>query len=76
MKLQNTEKHFSTQVHKFIVCFDNVEELIEHDGKRIRDLLTRLINQCELLSIVLISNRPIGILEKLENVIPEHIFLQ
>lgn len=62
-----SDKYFSSKEHKFLLCLDNVECLIEQNGENVRSFLTRLINSCKSLSVIVISVRPIGIMHGLTN---------
>ena len=69
------KKQYSKNDHKFLVVFDNVEDLIEHDGDNFCNLLSKFVTQCERVSVVLVSVRPLGILYNSEHVKTQHIFL-
>jgi len=47
-------------MRKFLLCIDNAEEIIEHDGKRFKQLVARIINECTNLSIIITSRKNLG----------------
>ena len=68
-------KHYSQHDQKFILCLDNAEDLINENRDEFRGLIMRLVNSCENLTIIIISSRPIGVINEPLNVLPETIFL-
>ena len=56
------KKHNSlaTQDKRFLLCFDNAEEAIEHDGTEFRNLLAELYDECDQLYVLVTTNQPMG----------------
>ncbi len=47
---------------KFLLIVDNVEDLIEHSAIDFKNLISKFLNECEDLSLVLTSRRSLGTL--------------
>jgi hypothetical protein len=54
---------FSNQVRKFLIIIDNAESLIEHDSKEFKDMLAKILNECQNLSVILTSRRGLNSLQ-------------
>lgn len=46
-----------------LVVFDNAEELLYHDRKGFREMITELITSCRCLKILLTSRITVGVLQ-------------
>ena len=51
------QKHKNQKEHRFLVCFDNAEELIIHRQSEFQEILAELYDQCPTLSIIITSNK-------------------
>ena len=57
LKLSNKTVRNSSGKMKFVICFDNVEELITHEGEKLRRFLSQLLTDCPNLHIVVTSSK-------------------
>ena len=56
-KLTNQSAKNSTGKLNFVLCFDNVEELITNEGEKFRKFLAVILNDCPNLRIVVTSSK-------------------
>ena len=57
MKLKDNKNRNVKDKPKFIVCFDNVEELVENEGKKFRKFLADILVDCPNLTIIVTSSK-------------------
>ena len=54
------QENIGSQTKKFLLCFDNAEDLITHKLEEFKMLLARLTDDCPNLSIIITSNKGMG----------------
>ena len=55
--------YFRAMDDQLLVVFDNAEELLYHDRKGFRELITELLNNCPCLKFLLTSRVTVGVLQ-------------
>jgi hypothetical protein len=58
---QNQKKEsrgiYGNQVTKFLLIIDNAESLIEHDAKEFKEMIAKILNECQNLNVIITSRR-------------------
>ena len=63
LNLKSRDEEYKENEKHVLLCIDNAEGLIDQDDYRVRALFSKLLSECDLISILLSLRKPIGPLD-------------